>query len=193
MNWMHSALHPRLLSVLPTGAFRDCVGRGLLNPRSRKRDLGHPFGSDSFGSDFCERSCLLQVVDFGQELGGLVFKLCALHIEVFFRILAGAELEVEVAEVFVELVLALQQVSRAEFSGAGWRRRSPARRCRPGRRTGERVRRSILGFLSWLKSLRQYRFPGEFCLFVRGRLGRRRECCGRRLGPARRPSRPSGG
>jgi len=39
--------------------------------------------------------------------------------------------EVQIAQVFVELVLALQQIVQAGLLRAGWRRRSPARRCKP--------------------------------------------------------------
>src|SRR5579863_3198160 len=54
-------------------------------------------------------SVLLQIVNLGQQLRGFILKLCALHLEILFRILACAEFEVEVAQILVELLLAFQQ------------------------------------------------------------------------------------
>src|SRR5580692_3017066 len=54
-------------------------------------------------------SGLLQVLNFGQQERCFVFKLCALDLEIFFRILAGAKLEVQVAQVLIKLILAFQQ------------------------------------------------------------------------------------
>src|ERR1035441_6038042 len=52
----------------------------------------------------------LQKLNFAQQLRRLVFKLRALDNKIFFRILARLELEVQVAQIFVELLLALQQI-----------------------------------------------------------------------------------
>ena len=60
-------------------------------------------------------SLLLQIIDFGQQLRGFVFKLCSLCLKVFFRIFAGAKFEIEVAQIFVELFLALLEIVEARF------------------------------------------------------------------------------
>src|ERR1035437_8171932 len=52
----------------------------------------------------------LQKLNFAQQLRRLVLKLRALDDKIFFRILACLELEVQVAQVFVKLFLALQQI-----------------------------------------------------------------------------------
>ena len=52
----------------------------------------------------------LQMLNLAQQLRRLVFQLRALDDKVLFRILARLELEVQVAQIFVELFLALQQV-----------------------------------------------------------------------------------
>ncbi len=53
--------------------------------------------------------------DLGQQLRRLALQQCALRLVILFRILAGAELEVQVAQVFVELILALQQILQARL------------------------------------------------------------------------------
>src|SRR6185437_6452608 len=53
--------------------------------------------------------CLLQVVDLGQQLRSFVLQQSALHLKIFFRVFSGAILEGQIAEVVVELLLALQE------------------------------------------------------------------------------------
>jgi len=60
--------------------------------------------NDSKGGE----SRLLQMLNLGQQLRRLVFKLAAAP-GILFRILAGAVLKAQVSQVFVELLLALQQ------------------------------------------------------------------------------------
>src|SRR5579862_9278754 len=59
-------------------------------------------------------SCL-KVIDLRQQLRGFVFKLRALDSEILFRIFASAILEIQVAKVFVKLLLALQQKIEASL------------------------------------------------------------------------------
>jgi len=69
------------------------------------------FGKTSFNC--YEAGCpASRIWDVGntQQLRRLVFKLPALDDKIFFRILARLELEVQVAQIFVELFLALQQI-----------------------------------------------------------------------------------
>src|ERR1039458_4224285 len=61
----------------------------------------------------CRFLSLLQMLDFGHQERRLVFKLRPLRLKILFRILAGAVLEVQVAQVLVELFLALQQIVQA--------------------------------------------------------------------------------
>ena len=49
------------------------------------------------------------MIDLRQQQRGFVFKLRALCLEIFFRVLAGPVLEVQIAQVLIELFLALQQ------------------------------------------------------------------------------------
>jgi hypothetical protein len=62
---------------------------------------------------------LLEVVDFGEQGGGFLFKKSALDLEVFLGIFAGFELEVEVAQVFVKLLLAFVEVVETGFLALG--------------------------------------------------------------------------
>ena len=57
----------------------------------------------------------LQMVDFSQKLFGLRLQLRALYFKIFLRILARLELEVEVAQVLIQLLLALQQEIEARL------------------------------------------------------------------------------
>src|SRR5271154_1235203 len=60
-------------------------------------------------------SGLLQVLDFGQQQGRVIFKLGTLRVEILFGILAGAEFEVQVAEVLIELILSLKKKVQSGF------------------------------------------------------------------------------
>src|SRR5690242_13150628 len=52
---------------------------------------------------------MLQHFDLSQQLCGFVLKLRALCLEIFFRIFACAILEIQIAKIFIELLLALQK------------------------------------------------------------------------------------
>ena len=55
-------------------------------------------------------SSLLQVFNLGQQLCSFVFKLRTLRQKILFRIFSGAVFEVQVAQIFVELFLALLEI-----------------------------------------------------------------------------------
>src|ERR1700761_8376549 len=69
------------------------------------RSVLHPDSSKSFW-----RLCLLQPLNLGEQLCGLGFKRRALRFKVFFGILSGAIFKVQIAQVFVKLFFALQQI-----------------------------------------------------------------------------------
>ena len=102
-----------------------------LGPRSlrmtasgRSRDKSNRIG---WGTQFL---CLFEKIDFGEQGCSFVFEECALRDEVFLGIFAGFELEVEIAQVFVWLLLALEEVVETGLLAVERRRRSRARRCR---------------------------------------------------------------
>ena len=104
------------------------------------------------------RTGLLQKFDLGQQLRRFVFKQRALSKEILFRIFAGAILEVQVAQVLVELFLALQQKIEPRLlvlAGEGVLRPEGVDERARGQAS---IRRSIPGSLSLLKSL--HPFPG---------------------------------
>jgi len=70
------------------------------------------------------------MLDLGQQQGRFVFKLRPLHREILFGIFARAVLEVQVAQVLVELFLALQQKVQARLLALAGEDVSPARRCK---------------------------------------------------------------
>ena len=59
---------------------------------------------------------LLQLLNLGHQLFRLSLKLRPLRIEILFRIFARLELEVQVAQILVELFLALHRKSSRVFS-----------------------------------------------------------------------------
>src|ERR1017187_8853885 len=73
---------------------------GDLHPSEQRSFAGDPgSGAPSICGRDESRSRMLQVLDFGQQLRCFVFKLRPLRDKIFFRVFAGAELEVQVAEI----------------------------------------------------------------------------------------------
>src|ERR1035438_6456961 len=84
--------------------------QGISTPASKDRSPGtRDLGPPSICGRDVPRPRMLQALDFAQQLRCFVFKLRPLRDKIFFRVFAGAELEVQVAEIFVELVFALEE------------------------------------------------------------------------------------